>query len=117
MIGTEPSQLDYRRALFVCSAGLHRSATGATIGSLLGLNTRACGTKQQALVPISANLILWADSIYFMEQEHFNKTTNMYWSYNGLVAEIRRKAVICDIEDVYDYMQPELVETLEKLLT
>ena len=117
MIGTEPSQLDYRRALFVCSAGLHRSATGATVGSLLGLNTRACGTKQQALVPISASLILWADTIYFMELKHFNRALDLFWSYNLLAAEIRKKAVICDIDDIYDYMQPELVEIMEKRLT
>jgi predicted protein tyrosine phosphatase len=111
------TQGNYHRALFVCSCGLHRSATGATVGSKLGMNTRACGTKKGALVPLSANLILWADTIYFVNEKNYYHALRDWSFYSTLDFDIRRKAVIWDIEDVHNYMQPDLVEKLEKLLT
>ena len=41
-----PYQGDRRRILFVCSAGLLRSPTGAHVGSVRGYNTRAAGSNQ-----------------------------------------------------------------------
>ncbi|NDB59080.1 hypothetical protein EB001_11575 [bacterium] len=116
MIGTEPSQLNYHRALFVCSMGLHRSATGATVGSLMGMNTRACGIKDEALIPLSTNLVLWADTIYFMKERIYYKALRKWWD-TSIEKDVRKKAVVWDIEDDYDYMEPELVEIVEKLLT
>jgi hypothetical protein len=54
--------------LFVCSAGLLRSATAANIFAKRGWNTRSCGSMDYALIPISVNLIYWADKIYFMSK-------------------------------------------------
>jgi predicted protein tyrosine phosphatase len=116
MIDTEPSQLNYPRALFVCSMGLHRSATGATVGSLMGMNTRACGVKDEALILLSTNLILWADKIYFVKKEKYYTALKKWWD-TAIEKDIRRKSVVWDIEDEYDYMEPELVEIVEKLLT
>lgn len=116
MIGIEPSQLSYPRALFVCSMGLHRSATAATVGSLMGMNTRACGVKHSALIPLSVNLIIWADKIYFVKEKIYSKALRRWWD-TTLESDIRRKAVVWNIEDEYDYMEPELVEIVEKLLT
>lgn len=107
----------YMRALFVCSAGLLRSATGAYIGNCMGMNTRACGSESYALVPISVNLINWADVIYFVNrynymsaQETFSKDTD---TYNLLC----NKSTVWDIEDIYNYRDPKLVQIITDLLT
>lgn len=62
------AQTDQLRLVFVCSAGMLRSATGAKAFAARGCNTRSCGTNGFALIPLSANLIAWADRIYFAHQ-------------------------------------------------
>ena len=109
-------QGSYHRALFVCSAGMLRSATAAVVGAGLGMNTRACGSESYALIPLSANLILWADTIYFVNEYNYYGAIQQFMEYPTLDAEIRRKAVVWDIKDVYDYRDPKLVQILTKLL-
>lgn len=48
-----------RRVLFVCSAGILRSATAARIYAHK-YNTRCAGTRHYALIPLTAELLLWA---------------------------------------------------------
>ena len=55
-----PYQGKDKRVLFVCSAGLLRSATAARIYASK-YNTRAAGSANYALVPVSDELIAWAD--------------------------------------------------------
>jgi predicted protein tyrosine phosphatase len=110
-------QGSYHRALFVCSAGMLRSATAAFVGNSLGMNTRACGSESYALIPLTANLILWADTIYFVNEYNYYGALQQFMEYPTLDAEIRRKAVVWDIEDIYDYRDPKLVQILTKLLS
>ena len=110
-------QGSYHRALFVCSAGMLRSATAAVVGNSLGMNTRACGSESYALIPLTANLILWADTIYFVNEYNYYGSLQQFMEYPTLDAEIRRKAVVWDIEDIYDYRDPKLVQILTKLLS
>ena len=105
-----------KRALFVCSAGLLRSATAATIGSQMGLNTRNCGTEYYALIPLSANLIHWADTIYFVNDYNYLSAINTFKADTLLTELLQEKAEVWNIQDEYDYMQPELVETISRLL-
>ena len=109
-------QGSYHRALFVCSAGMLRSATAAFVGNSLGMNTRACGSESYALIPLTANLILWADTIYFVNEYNYYGSLQQFMEYPTLDAEIRRKAVVWDIEDIYDYRDPKLVQILTNLL-
>ena len=109
-------QGSYHRALFVCSAGMLRSATAAFVGNSLGMNTRACGSESYALIPLTANLILWADTIYFVNEYNYYGALQQFMEYPTLDAEIRRKAVVWDIEDIYDYRDPKLVQILTNLL-
>lgn len=113
---SNPLQGDYFRALFVCSAGLLRSATAATLGSQYGLNTRNCGSAEYALIPLSANLICWADRIFFVNRENYLFSCIKFAYEAELHEMIKNKAVVWDIPDEYNYMQPELVEIIEKLL-
>jgi len=104
------------RALFVCSAGMLRSATAATLGAQIALNTRCCGTEEYALIPLTANLILWADKIYFVHPLNYMHALDVFNVYPNLYDTIKKKAVVWEIEDEYDYMHPELVKIISKLL-
>ena len=110
-------QGSYHRALFVCSAGILRSATAAAVAANMGMNTRACGSESYALIPLSANLILWADTIYFVNEYNYYGALQQFSDYPALDAELRRKAVVWDIEDIYNYRDPKLVQIITDLLT
>lgn len=107
----------YTRALFVCSAGLLRSATAAAIGSELGMNTRACGSENYALVPISVNLINWAHKIYFVNLYNFLGAKNTFFEDQDTYSQLVEKSVIWEIEDIYNYRDPQLVQIITDLLT
>jgi predicted protein tyrosine phosphatase len=104
------------RALFVCSAGMLRSATAAALGARAGLNTRSCGTEEYSLIPLTANLILWADKIYFVHPSNYMHALDAFQAYPILYDVIKNKAIVWEIEDDYDYMNPELVKIISKLL-
>lgn len=104
-----PYQGTRTRILFVCSAGLLRSPTGAHVGSLRGYNTRACGSAQEyALVPLTVNLIEWAEKIVFVNRE--NKFEAIYtFNHTGYEEDIERKSITLDIPDKYEAFHPTLI--------
>lgn len=58
---------------------------------------------------ISRELVEWADIIFVMEKVHRRRLTQRFQP------SLRDKRIIClDIPDNYSYMQPELVELLER---
>lgn len=109
--GTDP------RVLFVCSAGLLRSATAANLFAKKGWNTRGCGSEEYALIPISFNLIAWADRIYFVNSYNYKNTLSKFEAHaetEGAVRLLKKKSKVLDIEDSYDYNNPKLIKILEK---
>lgn len=112
-----PYQGDAERWLFVCSAGLLRSPTGATLAAQRGINARSCGSAlDHALVPCSANLINWADKIIFVNQENYFEVLGDFADYPDLVAQVKEKAELLDIPDNFEYMDPELQQAFETQL-
>lgn len=107
----------WHRALYVCSAGLLRSATAAYVGHQLGQNTRACGSENYALIPLSLNLINWAETIYFVNEYNFLSAKDTFFGMEGVGQMLDRKSVIWDIEDVYNYRDPKLVQIITDLLS
>ena len=105
------------RVLFVCSAGLLRSPTGAAWGiKTQGWNTRSCGSEEYALIPLSPDLIMWAKRIVFVNPANFDSAmarfkgtfVEVYVAWEGyktfdLSELIKSKAVVLDIPDNYDY--------------
>ncbi len=94
--------------VFVCSAGMLRSATGAKAFAARGCNTRSCGTHDFALIPLSANLIAWADAIYFAHAENWAKALGVFAVNGDLLAMLQDKSQVCQVPDIYDYDDPEL---------
>jgi predicted protein tyrosine phosphatase len=104
-----PYQGSAPRWLFVCSAGLLRSPTGATMAGQRGINARSCGSNfNYALVPCSANLINWADKIIFVNKENLWQLEDNFLGHKDLLEQIEQKQVVLNIPDNFEYMDPQL---------
>jgi predicted protein tyrosine phosphatase len=106
------------RYLFVCSAGLLRSPTAASVADSLGYNSRSCGSHSHALIPISVNLIHWAHKIFFMEENNFLETLQTFEGHGNeeVTMMLRDKSVVWEIEDYYDRNAPTLRNKVCELL-
>jgi predicted protein tyrosine phosphatase len=110
-----PYQGDAPRWLFVCSAGLLRSPTGAALAVKKGLNARSCGSNfNYALIPCSANLIRWANRIVFVNQENLEQLEDNFLGHDYYLSLIDSKKLVLNIPDNYEYMHPDLVNEFEK---
>ena len=112
-----PYQSDRPRWLFVCSAGLLRSPTGAALAIERGINARSCGSNfNYALIPCSANLINWADKIVFVNRENLWQLEDNFLGHKDLLEQIEQKQIVLNIPDDFEYMDPELVKMYEEEL-
>lgn len=109
------------KVLCVCAGGVLRSPTAAWIlsNAPFGFNTRSCGDKDYALIPLSQELVGWADEIVVMDTWHADSVRGFLLQAIG---EGNRnswpKIHVLNIEDDYDFKQPELItEMTEKLTT
>ena len=102
-----------KRLLFVCSAGILRSATGANLFAKKGYNTRTCGTHEYALVPLTANLIMWAHQIIFVNPDNYHKALTTFHE-SSILRFLQDKSQVLNIEDDYMYNDPTLIRLLEE---
>lgn len=96
------------RVLFVCSAGMLRSPTAANVAVELGFNARSCGSHNFALIPLSANLIHWAESIFFLNIDNFREARETFKDSVELMELLEDKSNIWDIEDNVSFDDPML---------
>jgi len=109
------SQGSAPRWLFVCSAGLLRSPTGAALAIRKGLNARSCGSAiDYALIPISANLIMWANKIIFVSEENYHESLELFKDHQRLHALLTLRSLVLDIPDIYNYNESDLIIEFEK---
>ena len=105
------------RWLFVCSAGLLRSPTGAAMAIKLGINARSCGSNFNfALIPCSANLINWAQKIIFVNGENLWQLEDNFLGHKDLLEQIEQKQIVLNIPDNFEYMDTELQSFFENEL-
>lgn len=97
-----------KKLLFICSQNRLRSPTAEVIFNQMDdIEALSAGTDPGADNPIDAELILWADTIFFMEKRHKNKISQKFKT------QLKDKRLIClDIPDDYEYMD----ETLQRIL-
>ena len=95
------------RLLFVCSVGMLRSPTAADVATGMGFNARSCGTDPMALIPLSANLIMWADKIIFMNKSNYEEAVRTFKNA-GYEEDIEAKKGFIHVSDDYDRDDPEL---------
>ena len=97
------------RLLFVCSQNRLRSPTAEQIfAAYPNIEAASAGTNHDADVPVTAELIEWADIIFVMEKAHRNILSKKFGKYlNG-------KRIVClDIPDEFEFMDPTLVSLLK----
>ena len=98
-----------KKLLFVCSQNRLRSPTAeAVFSEYEGVEAIGAGTNADAETPVSGDLIEWADVIFVMEQTHKNKVSAQY---RALLKG--KRIVVLDIPDIYECMQPELIQLLK----
>jgi len=100
-------QGEAKKVLCVCSAGLLRSPTMATVlAEEYGYNTRAAGiTEEYALIDVTDVLVEWADEIVVAEEGIGEKLCAKFpgTSYISLA-----------IPDRFAYMDSELVKIIKR---
>lgn len=104
-----PYQGKDKKVLFVCSAGILRSATAARIYAHK-YNTRCAGTGLgYALVPLSERLMDWADEIVFV-----NPINHEYACHDFDMKKYEGFVKVLNIPDMHEHKAPELVKEFEK---
>ena len=94
-----------KKVLFVCSAGILRSATAARIYGRK-YNTRCAGTGlQYALIPLNEILMEWADEIVFVNPYNYDQA-GFYFDLVPYMDKIK----VLDIPDEYEHMDPRLID-------
>jgi len=103
-----PYQGKDKRVLFVCSAGILRSATAARIYAKK-YNTRCAGSMGYALIPVTHELVLWAQEIVFVNKENYDETIKHFH-----LEDFPCLVKVLDIPDQYEHMHPELIAHFEE---
>lgn len=106
-----PYQGNDERVLFVCSAGILRSATAARIYAKK-YNTRAAGSAVYALIPVTHELIIWADRIVFVNEYNHWEVSKKY-DLDDVVSSGTIIQVL-NIPDDYKHMHPDLIKEFER---
>lgn len=99
--------------LFLCSQNKRRSLTAEKLFDGYSQHqARSAGTENNARVKVTSGLLGWADIIFCMEKKHVRRIKE---KYSDVVAD---KKVIClNIPDDYNYMDDDLCELLESVVT
>jgi predicted protein tyrosine phosphatase len=90
--------------LFVCNQGKDRSKTATELfsGKYAGIYSED--------VPLTIEIVNWADIIYVMEEHHRD-----FIADNFPKQYMMKKIIVLEIENIYGYMQEELIKELKKV--
>ena len=99
--------------MFICGKNTWRSPTAENISAdHPGVSCASAGLSHDAEVPVSAELIEWADLIFVMEKAHKARLSARFRP------QLSGKRVVClGIPDNYQFMQPALVNLLRMKVT
>jgi predicted protein tyrosine phosphatase len=87
-----------------------RSATAERIFcKRADLDVRSAGISADALVPVNARMLDWADIVCTMEAGHRDALATMFPGHPAL-----ERIACLDIPDAYGFLDPELVGLLEE---
>ena len=98
-----------RHILFVCSRNRLRSPTAELVfAGWPGVDTASAGLSPDADVPVTPELLAWAETIFVMERVHRVRLNERFRPH------LRHARVIClEIPDDFAFMAPALVRLLE----
>ena len=94
--------------LFVCGKNRLRSPTAEQVfANWPGIVTASAGLSHDADVPVTAELLNWADIVFVMERAHRTRLSAKFKPH------LHGKRVVClEIPDEYAFMAPALVQLL-----
>lgn len=104
----------HMKVLFLCTANQHRSRTAEDFYRIkcpnykfksAGLSRKFCEKFGTTLC--SEDMLAWADLTFVMEKRHKDRITEHTRDIHLF------KISILNIDDIYKYMQPELIEILQ----
>jgi predicted protein tyrosine phosphatase len=99
--------------LFVCSKNRWRSRTAETIFKAdQRHHFKSAGTENDARIKVNEKLVDWADLIFVMEKRHKQKLQERFQELLDA-----KEIVILDIDDDYQYMDQELIDSLTLSVT
>ena len=102
------------RILFVCTANIDRSRTAEDLYRAdERYEVRSAGTAPFATLPLTRDILLWADRIFVMNEREDSHATLIKMRFPG----VDRPIVDLDIEDRWRRGDPELVSRLRKKLS
>ena len=98
-----------QKILFLCSQNKLRSPTAEAIFvNYPNLEVASAGLNNDADVPLSTEMVEWAETIFVMERKHQVKLSKNFKHY------LKNTKIIClDIPDDFEYMEPALIALLE----
>jgi predicted protein tyrosine phosphatase len=97
------------RLLFVCSRNQWRSPTAERIWrNSPRFDVRSRGTASSARRGVTVDDVVWADHIFVMEHKHA-RVLRQHYRDELAGAELH----VLDIPDVYEFMDPELIDLLD----
>jgi protein-tyrosine phosphatase len=95
--------------LFICSRNQCRSRTAEVIFADSEEHVvRSAGTAASARIKVNEAMLLWADLVFCMENEHRDILNQRFPT-----ATRDLRLIVLDIEDEYKFMDTELIEELE----
>lgn len=101
-----------KKLLFVCTENRYRSRTAEDLfKDDPRFEVKSAGISESAENIVTGEVLEWADYIFVMEKRHRNIIHKRF-------PEIyEKKKIIClYIDDIYDYMDPELVNALKNAI-
>ena len=101
-----------QNVLFICSQNKLRSPTAEQVYAKRDdLSVSSAGLNNSATNRVSGELLEWADLIFVMEKNHVNRLRKNFGEY------LKNQKLIClDIPDIYEYMEPALIEVFKSKL-
>ena len=100
------------RVLFVCGQNRLRSPTaGQVFADWPGVETASAGLKHDAEVPVTPELLAWAEVVLVMEPAHRRALASRFGSHLGHL-----RIASLGVPDRYRYMAPDLVERLRQVV-
>ena len=98
-----------KHILFVCGRNRARSPTAEQVfADYPGIEVASAGTSRDADVPVTAELLEWADIVFVMENSHRAKLSSLF---RGSLQNV--KVVRLDIPDDFAFMDSKLVALLK----
>lgn len=101
------------RILFVCTANLDRSPTAEDLyRDDPRYDVRSAGVAPFAAVPLTRDLLLWADRVFVMNEREDHQRTLIRIRF----PDVERPVVDLDVQDLWHRGDPDLVALLLRRL-